>query len=262
MGSLTDTMENDMLDYVFENSPSYTPQATVYLALFTADPTDTGSLVNEVPDSNNYTRKAITFGAAASRKVTQSGDVTFNKATGSWGTVSHWGVVDSATHGAGTMLAHGGLAVSKAVANGNTPKFSSGEVYVQIDTGSTDNLSDYLVHKLLDRYFRNQAYSAPEIFVALSTTTPTDSAAGTEPGSNYARVNFGDWTNSSGGALSNNTAITFTTATGDWGTITYGQLFDAITSGNYLGYAQVTSQAVGNGDTVEYPAGDFDVSLT
>ena len=61
-----------------------------YVALCTADPTDagTGASMNEVANSNNYAREAITFAAASSRRVTQSGNIEMNEASGSWGTIT------------------------------------------------------------------------------------------------------------------------------------------------------------------------------
>ena len=102
MGSLTDYAETALLKHIGLEA-AYTPAATLYLALCTADPTDaaTGASMNEVANSGSYARTAIAFSAAASRRSTQSGAVTFPAATGSWGTVSNWAIVDSATYGAG-----------------------------------------------------------------------------------------------------------------------------------------------------------------
>ena len=153
MGTLSDFAENAVVKHLTREA-AYSPAATVYLALCTADPTDaaTGASMSEVADSNNYSRTAITFGAASSRRVTQSGTVTFAQASGSWGTVTHWAVVTSGTYGAGDVLASGALAVEKSVVNGNTPSVASGEVWVEI-TAST-GLSNYAANGLLDRMFQ------------------------------------------------------------------------------------------------------------
>ena len=131
MGSISNYLEDKYLDHVF--NVAYTPAATVYVALATADPTDagTGASMSEVANTNGYARTAITFGAAASRRVVQSGAVTFPQATGSWGTITHWAIVDSATHGAGNMLAHGAFTASFAPVNGNTPTIPTAEVEVE-----------------------------------------------------------------------------------------------------------------------------------
>src|SRR5689334_21871545 len=111
MGSLSNYGENALVKHLFLEA-AYSPAATLYLALATADPTEaaTGASMNEVANSGSYARTAITFGAASSRRVTQSADVTFPTASGSWGTVTHWAIVDSGTHGAGNVLSYGALA--------------------------------------------------------------------------------------------------------------------------------------------------------
>ena len=90
MGSLSNFAENALINHLCNTA--FTPAATMFVALCTADPTDagTGASMSEVPNTNAYTRTAVTFGAAASRRVVQSGAVTFPQATGTWGTISHW----------------------------------------------------------------------------------------------------------------------------------------------------------------------------
>jgi hypothetical protein len=267
MGSLTNFAEDALLNHLTRNS-AYSPVATVYLALCTGDPGEaaTGASMNECANSGNYARTAITLGAAASRRVTQSGVVTFPAANGAWGTVSHWAIVDSGTYGAGNVLAYGSLAVSKVVVSGNTPSVASGQVWVEI-TAST-GLSNYAAEGFLNRMFRNQAFTVSANYAALTTTAPSDSAAGTEPsGNGYARkaidVNGGTsptWGTVSGGAVTTAHAVTFAAATGAWGTISNMMIMDALTTGNMLWYGDVADQAVGDGDTVSFPAGDIDLS--
>lgn len=270
MGSLTDYAELELLDHIF--NAAYSPATTIYLALATADPTDaaTGASFNEVADANGYARTAITFGAAASRVITQNAQVTFAQASGSWGTVTHWAVVDNATHGAGNVLAHGALATSKAVVSGNTPSVANGEVNVTFSAGE---ISDYAANNLLDLMFRNQAFSAPSTYIALCTATVADDDTGstiTEPsGNGYAReqvnVNGGaspTWDLAAAGLVDNTHAIAFTTATGSWGTIVAVAIVDALTLGNLLAYDNdMGDQAVTTDDTAQFAIGDLDITL-
>jgi hypothetical protein len=270
MGSLTDFAEGKMLDHVL-NNVNYSPAATLYLALCTADPTDaaTGASMNEVADSGSYARTAISFAAAASRQVAQNATVTFPQASGSWGTVSHWAIVDSATHGAGNVLAHGALSASKSIVAGNTPSVASGQVTVSFNSGG---ISNYLANIWLDRMFRNQAFSPPTTHAALTTATIADSNTGatiTEVtnANAYARKtvnpNGGSsptWDLASSGEVDNTHAITMATATGSWGTVVAACLVDSGThgAGNLLFYDNaIVDQAVGNGDTVEFAVGDW-----
>jgi hypothetical protein len=130
------------------------------------------------------------------------------------------------------------------------------------------SFADYLENKLLDHVFGGTAYSAPgTLYAALFTAAPTDAGGGTEvTGGSYARAaitnNTTNFPNASGGAKSNGTAITFATATADWGTVTAIGIMDASTSGNLLGWATITSQSVPSGVTASIPVGDLDITLT
>lgn len=272
MGSLTNYAEGKLIDHAC--GTAYTAPSTVYLALATADPGEaaTGASMNEVANSGSYARTAITFGAAASRKVEQSGAVTYPTASGSWGTVTHWAIVDSATYGAGNALAYGAFSVSKSVVTGNTPAVPTAEVDVEITTGGGSN---YLVHKLLDLMFRNQAFTAPAThYAALTTATISDTSTGstiTEPsGNGYTRkaisANGGSspaWTLASGGAVENGATVDFGTASGSWGTIVATCTCDASSAGNMLFYDNgVTDQPVGLNDTTSFASGAWDASLS
>jgi len=271
MGSLTNYAELELLDHVFNTA--YTPAATVYLALATADPTDaaTGASMNECVNLNGYARKAISFGLAASRKITQDAVVTYDQATGSWGTASHWAITDSGTYGAGNVLACGAFVTSKTIVSGNTPSVASGEIYVEYSAGE---ISTYLANKLLDLMFDNTVYSAPATYVGLTTATVADSDTGSTitevSGGSYARkqvnVNGGaspTWDLASGGLVDNTHDITFTTSTASWGTLESVVIIDALTAGNLLFYDNaMTNQAVASGDTVKFAIGDLDIQMS
>lgn len=272
MGSITDFLENELLDHIF--NAAYTPPTNLYLALCTADPTDaaTGASMNEVPNAGSYARTAITFGAAASRRVTQSGTVTFPAATGAWGTVTHWALVDTNTYGSGNVLAHGAFGAAKAIVSGNTPSVASGQVYVEFSAGE---IANYLANILLDFAFRNQAYSKPSTYVALCTATIADTDTGstiTEPGGGaYARkqvnINGGaspTWDLAASGVVDNTHDVDLGPASGaSWGTIVAVAILDAATTGNLLFYDNgMTDQAVGDGDTARFAAGDLDIQMS
>jgi hypothetical protein len=277
LGSLSDYAELALLNHLF--NVQYSSVATIYVALCTADPTDTGTPLNEVANANAYARTAVTFGAAAARKVVQSGNVTFPQATGAWGTITHWALMDSGTYGGGNLLAYGSFTAAFAPVNGNTPTIPSGELQVQMQASSGAGFVDATVHKLFDRMFRNQAYAKPATYVGLATATIADTAAGigditevSTAGTAYARVlvnpNAGaapKWTVAVAGALDNVDAITFPTPTASWGTITSSFLIDSASgAGAILGYdnVNIVDQAVVAGDTVLFPVGAHDCSLS
>ena len=88
MGTISDYLELEWLDHVFENGAFSVP-TNIYIALSTADPTDSGGSIAE-PSGNGYARKVInTWNTAASRAITNNGVITFATATGAWGTITH-----------------------------------------------------------------------------------------------------------------------------------------------------------------------------
>ena len=271
MGSLTDFSEQALLTHIF--NVAYTPPVTTYMALCTADPTDsaTGALMNEVANTGGYARVAITFGAATSRRVTQNALVTFPTSTAGWGTVTHWAIVDSATYGAGNVLATGAFSPTKSIVTNNTPSVPTSTIYIEFSAGV---ISNYLANKWLDLQFRNTAFAKPATYITLTTAIVLDSDTGstiTEPSGNaYARkqvnINGGtspSWTAASGSSLNNFQQIDFATATGSWGLIVAATVVDAATVGNLLIYDNgITDQTVDTNDTVSFPASTFVVSAS
>jgi len=128
--SLSNYYEDSLLDTILE--------ASLYLALCTADPTDagTGAAMNEVADAGSYARVNITtatWSAASGGDKTNEAVITFPAATGAWGTVTHWAILDSTTHGAGNILWHGALTAPKVVASGDTPRVPIGDATLSVD---------------------------------------------------------------------------------------------------------------------------------
>lgn len=128
--NLTDYAEKKLLDHIL-GVAAYTMPSTVYLALFTSDPTDTGVSGVEV-SGNGYARQAISFSAAVSGTgATSNGsDITFPAATGSWGTITHAGIMDALTNG--NMLWYGPLGTSKAVATSDQFKVGATKLSVSL----------------------------------------------------------------------------------------------------------------------------------
>lgn len=259
-GALSDYLEAQLIDHLFHASNTYTPVATVYLGLLSALPDDTGA--TEVTYTNYGTRPAITFGAAAGRAITQSGVVTFPLCGVTGDTATHYAIYDAAT--AGNMLAYGALSASKVIADGNTPSVGTGQVILTAAAGA---MSDYLANALLDFAFRNQAYSKPAKHLFLADADPTSASTGStisEPaGNNYARLAVTGWTTATNTA-ENTAEETFNVPSGTWGAIQAVGICDAATVGNMLFYDTVPTgegQTPGNGDTVKFAAGAFDVTL-
>ena len=122
--SLTNAFETHTLNYLL-NATSVTRPTAWYVGLFTADPTDTGSLSNEI-SGNSYARRPVAFSVSGA-VATNSAAVEFAAATGgNWGTITHIGVIDAST--SGNMIVHSALAVSKAINVGDVFRIPTGDL--------------------------------------------------------------------------------------------------------------------------------------
>ena len=128
MAELSNYLENKLLDHVLRNT-SYNSPTTVYVGLYTSDPGD-GNTGTEV-SGGSYARQVLNVTTATGGIVTSSADVTFPQATGSWGTISHIGLLDALT--SGNLLMHTPLTTSRAIETGDVLKISTGSLTASLD---------------------------------------------------------------------------------------------------------------------------------
>lgn len=129
----TNYLESKLLDHVLGGTV-YTVPGTLYLALFTSAPGETGG-GTEV-SGGNYARVSITNNTtnwpnAVNGSKSNGVAFTFPQATADWGTVVATAIMDAAT--VGNMLYYGDLAQSKAINNGDTASFAIGSIVVAED---------------------------------------------------------------------------------------------------------------------------------
>ena len=124
---MSNFLENALINATLR-ATTYTSVATVYVSLWTSDPTDAGS-GTEV-SGGSYARTAVTFGAPSNGASLNSADVTFPTATASWGVVGWIGINDAAT--GGNLLYHSPLDTSKTIDSGDIFKISTGNLSVTL----------------------------------------------------------------------------------------------------------------------------------
>lgn len=127
MAEFSNYLENALINAVLRNT-TYTSPTTVYVSLWTSDPTDAAS-GTEV-SGGSYARAAITFGAPSNGVTTSNADCTFAQATASWGTVGWIGINDALT--TGNLLFHTPLDTSKTIDSGDIFKIASGSLTVTL----------------------------------------------------------------------------------------------------------------------------------
>ena len=123
MSALSDYLENEILDHIL-GTGAYTMPTNVYVGL------STGSFVDDNSGTelsgSGYTRKVASFGAASSGTASNDAAIEFPAATGSWGTVSHFGIFDASS--SGNLLIHGALTSSKVIESGDILKVAVGDM--------------------------------------------------------------------------------------------------------------------------------------
>ena len=127
MAEMSNYLENALINATLRNT-SYTSPATVFLALYTSDPTDADS--GTECSGSGYARQSITFGAPANGVSTNSAAIEYAQAGGSWGTISHIGIRDAVT--AGNLLYHSALDASKTIATGDVFRVAAGSLSVTL----------------------------------------------------------------------------------------------------------------------------------
>lgn len=142
-GSFSNFLELEVLDHVF-GAATYTAPATIYVALYTAAPSDTGG-GTEVSTGvwTNYQRAPVTnnatnFPAAAAGAKSNGTAIsafyssgTTAAITGTAPVVTHLALMDAST--AGNQLAWADLTASKTIANGDTFSIPIGDLDITLD---------------------------------------------------------------------------------------------------------------------------------
>ena len=140
MTAFSDYLEEALVDHLLRGQ-ALTAPTNVFLAMFTGSVGDDGSgTANEVTTGVGYDR--VTVAAATGNWDAPSGtgtpttqntnDIQFGTPSGSWGTISHFAIMDAAS--GGNILLHGSLAANKVVGGGDpAPKFAAGDLDILLD---------------------------------------------------------------------------------------------------------------------------------
>lgn len=122
-----------------------------------------------------------------------------------------------------------------------------------------EGISSYAATAFFDALGNNTSFAVTTCYIKLHTGAP--GSAGTSNAATETTrkaVSFGA---ASGGAISNDAAITWTNISGSQDA-THFSLWDHISAGNFLGSGTITANSYVAGDTYEIAIGDLDLSLT
>ena len=136
--SLSSYTEAQLLNWV-KGTTFVAAPANLYVALYTANPTDASASGTEV-SGNAYTRVAILAagwsaitdsGAGVGAVISNAGIVTFPTPTLTWGTVTGFALYDALTLGNEVFWA--ALSASKVINAGDTVSFAVGALTITVD---------------------------------------------------------------------------------------------------------------------------------
>jgi len=127
MAEFTDYAENKILNLM--RNVAWTEFA-VYVALFTAAPSDAGG-GTEV-SGGSYARQlaGLSEATGSGGATSNAADIEFPTATADWGTVTHVALMDAVS--GGNMIMWSALDVEKTVNDGDTFKINAGDLDVTV----------------------------------------------------------------------------------------------------------------------------------
>ncbi len=135
--SKSNVLEADVLNHQYR-AATWAKPASVWVALFTADPTDAGTGAEVT--GGGYARQQVTctdanwtFTAddgAGNAQIANANAITFASPTANQGTISHWATMSAVT--GGTVRHHGALTSSiNATAGSIGPSFQAGAIVIK-----------------------------------------------------------------------------------------------------------------------------------
>ncbi len=252
---LTDFGENAIADKLRGTEPPYEASWWIAFGTFADDGTFTEIVdvgMPRVPVARSLAKWAGTQGAGTTVASNGTSHITSNNDDIDFGasaadhTAVAVGLFDALT--GGNCWAYAPIA-DRAIATGVPASIASGALAFEFGGA---NVADYLSNKMIDEFFRDQAYPWPaSIFGALYTAMPTTAGGGTEVGGGvgYARVELEstmaalsgtqgagstDPSSGTGGEISNNETLAYPSPAGTWGDLVGEGWLDAATTGNLL----------------------------
>ena len=135
MSAMSNYLEGEIIKHIFR-SDIFSKPTVLAMGLFTGSPTDANS-AKEI-SGNGYGRAQLNP-ADANWAAPSSGSgltsnlsaITFPTPTGSWGTITHFGIYDSPS--AGNLLFWGPLTDSRTVTTGDSMSFTIGQLGITFD---------------------------------------------------------------------------------------------------------------------------------
>ncbi len=169
--ALTTFMKNFQYTTLFKGGAYTFAHTSVYVGLFTADPTETGDQSNEI-SGGSYARVQPEWDTVDLDTKSIRSDIDFPTATASWGTITHVALLDALT--GGNMLAFQPIPSPPTIADGDTARLQVGTFTstLTFDSGSSAGedrpYEEYWRHVLFQSVLHGGTYGPRTVWAGLS----------------------------------------------------------------------------------------------
>jgi len=134
MTDFANGLEEEIIDWAFNDTAFQTRPTEIYVGLHTGDPGDDAS-ANEVSTTDGYDRQALANAADWTKtnhdQAENAAKARFGPATADWGDISHASLWTAQT--GGTALWQGDLDTVRTVLTDDEYELPSGEIVVGVD---------------------------------------------------------------------------------------------------------------------------------
>ncbi len=124
MDAMSNYLEAAVLNSVL-NAAAFPSIPTIYVALYTAAPSDTGGGTEVSTVGTNYARASVVAGFSTDdldTRFSNTAAIFYLAASASWGTITHVGLHTALT--GGNLLIHGALSASRTIGIGDQLAFA------------------------------------------------------------------------------------------------------------------------------------------
>lgn len=122
--SKSNYLETKVLRHII-NAAAYTAPSTLYLALYTSDPTEADTGTEATGGSPAYARQSITFGTEADGTVANTNTISIDPPTA---TITHWGIRDASS--GGNLLYYGAFDIPISTTSGTPFTVTAGNLTI------------------------------------------------------------------------------------------------------------------------------------
>lgn len=254
MAGISNYLRDKVLNFIRGTAMGSAP--TSYTGLWSGNPTAAGSGGTEVSNTVS-SRQQVNWNAASSKIIENNGTVNWGASGGS-ATIDNWGVLDSATQGAGNLLWYGGFTQAKSVTPGDTLEIDDGGMQFSSSGSMTDALMEAVMDWIAGNAF---PFSAGTVYVALFNGDPKGAGSEVTTTIRVAGRVAVTFAAPASGVIQNSADVDFGNANGA-ATVTHAAIYSAASGGDmYLSEVLQASISPAANDIVKFTSGALQFTL-